>query len=160
MLKRSKRNTKSIRKKKIIGNKLCEAEEHLLKGIKKINRDKEMKAIAAIKENPQIFYSIYNRRKNRKKELGPLKENDTLLYDGKVIGDIFKNKYISHFSKNNNINSASPFETENEDNLNDINIEIQDIIDAIDKLDENSAPGPDGVPAIFLKKTKEVIAPT
>ena len=44
--------------------------------------------------------------------------------------------------------------TENEDDLNDINIEIQDIIDAIDKLEENSAPGPDGVPAIFLKKNK------
>merc|ERR1712236_145904 len=66
---------------------------------------------------------------------------------------------VSHFSKNNHTNSASPFETENEDDLNDINIEIQDIIDAIDKLEENSAPGPDGVPAIFLKKTKEVIAP-
>merc|ERR1711891_80739 len=109
--------------------------------------------------NPKIFYSIYNRRKNRKKELGPIKENDILVYDGKEIGDIFKDGYVSHFSKNNNANYASPFETENEDDLNDINIEIQDIIDAIDKLEENSASGPCGVPAIFLKKTKEVIAP-
>ena len=159
MLKRGKRNTKSKRKKKIIENKICDAEELLLKGLNKISRSKEMKAIAAIKDNPKIFYSIYNRRKNRKKELGPIKENDILVYDGKEIGDIFKNGYVSHFSKNNHTNSASPFETENEDDLNDINIEIQDIIDAIDKLDENSAPGPDGVPAIFLKKKKEVIAP-
>ena len=113
-----------------------------------------MKAIEAIKENPKNFYSIYNKRKKRKKELGPIKEKDILVYDWKVIGDIFKDGYISHFSKNNHTISASPFENENEDDVNDINIEIQDIIDAIDKLDENSAPSTDGVPAIFLKKSK------
>merc|ERR1712001_267499 len=118
MMKRGKRNTKSEGKKKIIENKICDAEELLLKGLNKISRSKEMKAIAAIKDNPKIFYSIYNRRK---KELGPIKENDILVYDGKEIGDIFKNGYVSHFSKNNHTNSASPSETENEDNLNDIN---------------------------------------
>ena len=81
MLKRGKRNTKSKRKKKMIENKICEAEEHLLKGINKISRDKEMKAIEAIKENPKNFYSIYNKRKKRKKELGPIKEKDILVYD-------------------------------------------------------------------------------
>ena len=35
MLKRDKTNNKSVRKKKIIENKIYEAEEHLLKGIKK-----------------------------------------------------------------------------------------------------------------------------
>ena len=159
MLKRCKRNTISTRKKKRIENKIYEAEELLLKGIKKIDKDKEIKAIAAIKDNPKIFYSIYNKRKNRKKELGPIKDDDTLVYDGNEIGNIFKNKYTSHFSENNNIKLASPFETEDEGDLNDIDIEIQDIIDAIDKLEENSASGPCGVPAIFLKKTKEVFAP-
>merc|ERR1712215_298485 len=93
MLKRCKRNTKSTRKKKRIENEIYKAEE-LLKGIKKIDKDKEIKAIAAIKDNPKIFYSIYNKRKNRKKELGPIKDDDTLLYDGNEIGNIFKNKYI------------------------------------------------------------------
>ena len=37
-------------------------------------------------------------------------------------------------------------------------MEIKDIEDAIDELDENSSAGPDGVPAIFLKKTKEEIS--
>merc|ERR1712215_606872 len=112
MLKRCKRNTKSTRKKKRIENKIYEAEELLLKGIKKINKDKEIKAIASIKDNPKIFYSIYNKRKKQEKELGPIKDDDTLVYDGNEIGNIFKNKYVSHFSENNNINVASPFETE------------------------------------------------
>merc|ERR1712033_41682 len=131
MLKRDKRSTKSTRKKKIIENKIYEAEERLLKGIKKIDKDKEIKAIAAIKDNPKIFYSIYNRRKNRKKELGPIKENDTLVYDGKEIGDILKNIYISHFSRNNRTTTASSFEIEDINDLNDIGIKIQDIADAI-----------------------------
>merc|ERR1712121_45952 len=159
MLKRDKRSTKNTRKKQIVENKIYEAEEFLLKGIKKIDNEKEIKAIAAIKDNPKIFYSIYNRRKNRKRELGPIKENATLVYDGKEIGNIFKNIYISHFSRNNSSTTASPFEIEDINDLNDINFEIQDIVDAIDKLEVNSAPGPDAVPTIFLKNTKEVIAP-
>ena len=47
---------------------------------------------------------------------------------------------------------------EDPDDLNDISIAVEDIIDAINKLDENSGAGPDGIPAIFLIKTKEVIA--
>ena len=47
---------------------------------------------------------------------------------------------------------------EDPDDLNDISIAEEDIMDAINKLDENSGAGPDGIPAIFLIKTKEVIA--
>merc|ERR1711867_296677 len=71
MLKRDKRSTKSTRKKQIVESKIYEAEECLLKGIKKIDNDKEIKAIAAIKDNPKIFYSIYNRRKKQEKGFRP-----------------------------------------------------------------------------------------
>ena len=40
----------------------------------------------------------------------------------------------------------------------DINIEEKDIRDAIDKLNTNSAQGPDGVPAILMIKTRDTIA--
>ena len=42
--------------------------------------------------------------------------------------------------------------------LKDIEIAVQGIKDAIDELDKNSAVGPDGIPAMFLIKTKEAIA--
>ena len=87
MLKKDKRNTKSTQKKKIIENKIYEAEERLLKGIKKIDKDKEIKAIAAIKNNPKFFYSIYNRRKNRR-ELGPIEENGRLSFRKRTFGKI------------------------------------------------------------------------
>ena len=40
----------------------------------------------------------------------------------------------------------------------DIQIDRKCIEDAIDELDENSSAGPDGVPAIFLKRTKTAIS--
>ena len=39
---------------------------------------------------------------------------------------------------------------EKPDDLNDIEITEKDIIKAIEDLDENSAAGPDGIPAILL----------
>merc|ERR1711915_662710 len=49
------------------------------------------------------------------------------------------------------------FEDSNEGDLVDIQIDRKCIEDAIDELDENSSAGPDGVPAIFLKRTKTAI---
>ena len=40
----------------------------------------------------------------------------------------------------------------------DIQINRKCIEDAIDELDENSSAGPDGVPAIFLKRAKAAIS--
>ena len=48
-------------------------------------------------------------------------------------------------------------EYSNED-LHDIEIRRKGIEDAIDELKESSSAGPDGIPVIFLKKTKDVIS--
>merc|ERR1712105_286242 len=47
---------------------------------------------------------------------------------------------------------------EETDDLNDIEITEEDIKKAIDDIDENSAAGPDGIPALLLKKIREEIA--
>ena len=51
-------------------------------------------------KNPKIFYSIYNRRKNRKNKLGPLKKNYILIYKGDEMSEIFRRQYHSQFSEN------------------------------------------------------------
>ena len=109
-------------------------------------------------KNPKYVYSIYNKRKNRKNELGPLKENDILIYKGDEMSEIFRRQYRSQFSENTSEKNTSPFDMVDSDDLNDIEIAVEDILDAINKLDESSAAGPDGIPAIFLIKTKEAIA--
>ena len=50
------------------------------------------------------------------------------------------------------------FEEHSNEDLYDIEIRRIGIEDAIDELKESSSAGPDGIPAIFLKKTKEVIS--
>ena len=74
------------------------------------------------------------------------------------MGEIFRRQYRSQYSEKSNVKRTSLFYKEDPNDLNDIEIEVQDIKDAIDELDENSAAGPDGIPAIFLIKTKEAIA--
>ena len=157
MLKREKKKAKNKSKKKKIENEIYKTEELLVRTRRNIKSEKERNAIDAMKKNPKIFYSIYNRRKNRKNELGPLKENDKLIYNGEEISEIFRRQYRSQFSENTNDKNTSPFDMEDPDDLNDISIAEEDIMDAINKLDENSGAGPDGIPAIFLIKTKEII---
>ena len=158
MLKREKKKAKNKTKKKIIEEEIYKTEDLLIKTRRNLKSKKERNAIEAMNKNPKIFYSIYNRRKNRKNELGPLKENDKLIYNGDEISEIFRRQYRSQFSENTNDKNTSPFDMEDPDDLNDISIAVEDIIDAINKLDENSGAGPDGIPALFLIKTKEVIA--
>ena len=158
MLKKEKKKVKSKKKKKVIEEKIYKTEDILIKTRRKLKSEKERKAIEAMNKNPKIFYSIYNRRKNRKNELGPLKENDNIIYNGEEISEIFRRQYRPQFSENTNDKNISPFDMEDPDDMNDISIAVEDIIDVINKLDENSATGPDGIPAIFLIKTKEVIA--
>ena len=38
-----------------------------------------------MKENSKMIYSIMNKQKNRKNEIGPFKENNELITNGEII---------------------------------------------------------------------------
>merc|ERR1712082_434672 len=61
---------------------------------------------------------------------------------------------------NEKTNRGNPvqFDEVNEGDLYDIEVTRKKVEDAIDDLDENSTADPDGIPAIFLKKTKKAIS--
>ena len=67
-------------------------------------------------------------------------------------------QYVSQFSPNINRRNEHLFDNPNQDDLTEIKVGVENIEDAIDELDENSSAGPDGLPAIFLKKTKDTIS--
>ena len=71
MFKREKKKVKSKVKKKLIEEKIYKTDDLLIKSRRKLKSEKERKAIEAMNKNPIFFYSIYNRRKNRKKRIGP-----------------------------------------------------------------------------------------
>ena len=121
----------------------------------------ESKVIRNMKTNPKVLYSYVNRENKRKVEIGPFKVGDKYIYEGKEICKMLTDQYKVQFS-NNSMDSNDEEITNllndfDDSDLVDIDITEKDIIDAINDLDENSSAGPDEVPAIFLKKTKNTI---
>ena len=104
-----------------------------------------------------MFYSLINKQKNRKNEIGPFKEGQEIISDGEAICNRLVSEYCSQLNETSSENE-NPFMKNYKNDLNYIEFEEEDIEDAIDDLDENSSAGTDGIPAIFSKKTKEVFS--
>ena len=118
-----------------------------------------MKIIENIKSNPKMLFNHVKKSKNNENRVGPFKNGNEYIYEAKTICNILTEQYNSQFSKkSDNENEINMFENILEDDLVDINIDEKNIRDAIDKLNTNSAQGPDGVPAILMKKTRDTIA--
>ena len=79
---------------------------------------------------------------------------DRFIYDGKEISNCLKTEFTSQMNKRTNRGNPVQFDEVNEGDLYDIEVTRKRVEDTIDELDENSTAGPDGIPAIFLKKTK------
>ena len=70
------------------------------------------------------------------------------------------NEYKTQFTKTVstlNQNLSEEIMNINEEDLTDITFTEEDMVKAIEKLNENSGPGPDGIPAIFLIKTSNAL---
>merc|ERR1712121_427163 len=90
--------------------------------------------------------------------IGPFKENYEIIYDAEIIVEKQLLEFFSQFSEITDEINENIFQNEKPEDLNDIEITDEEILKAINKLEENSAAGPDGVPAILLKKVKEALA--
>ena len=115
----------------------------------------ENKAINAIKRNSKYFFSYAKTFSKVKNKIGPLLRKNILISDPKQMAEILSEQYSSVFSTpsptnppDNSINNHSS------KHINDISFNEDDIIEVINDLDSNSAPGPDGFPAILLKNCK------
>ena len=70
--------------------------------------------------------------------------------------DLLQEQYKSVFSPS--LNNNQIYDKKCEIMLQDIQFDESDIIEAISTISPNSAPGPDGFPAILLKKCKEQLS--
>ena len=124
----------------------------------------ETKAIENIKSNPKFFYSYARKHQVVKGGIGPLKINNTLITSPQDICEALSTQYSSVYTQPdpNNIiqDPASFFDLSNSNlpTLTDIKFTEQMIQNEIDSLKNNSAPGPDHCPVIFLKKCKKEIS--
>ena len=120
-------------------------------------QNQERKATESIKNNPKFFYAYARKHSKTKSKVGPLRNrNDKLVYDKDSIANILQDQYTSVFSIPTVADVIYPNICPN--SLSDIIFDEQDIIEAISTLTPNSAPGPDGFPAILLKNCKEELA--
>ena len=119
----------------------------------------EQKAVAKIKQNPKFFYSYAKRFANVKSTISMLYDSSgTVKTDKGEIADILQKQFSSVYSdpnspliKNPDFTPASPEMVLEEE---DFIIGDSDVMDAIDQINANSSCGPDGIPAILLKKCK------
>ena len=158
MLKREKRNAHSKERKRRFEKQILETEQKIIESKRNERLEKEKQCIESMKENPKVFYAFVNKQRNRRVEVGPFKKDKKFIYDGKEISNCLKTEFTSQMNERSSRKNPVQFDEVNEGDLYDIEVTRKKVEDAIDDLDENSTAGPDGIPAIFLKKTKKAIS--
>ena len=125
--------------------------------------NQEREAILKIKSNPKYFYSYAKRFSRVKSTIGPfIDEGGDIVDDDFKMAEMLRSQYEKAFSVP--MESAVVEDPEDffatddvnflEPSLPNIHFSFNDVIDAIDELSANAAPGPDYFPAILLKKAK------
>ena len=143
--------------------KKIEAAEEELKYLYSNRKSKlESAAIDKIKRNPKAFYAYAKRQSKTFNGVGPfLKSNGDPIEVSEA--EALKQQYETVFSdpkEDAKIHNPKEFfsETTNDENIGNILFNYQDIRDSIDELSSKAASGPDGVPAVLLKKCKDEVS--
>ena len=120
----------------------------------------ESKAVKNIKENPKYFYSYAKKHNKLHSTVGPLyNKSGELTDDPKTMADILQHQYVSVFSDPHSRKKKEPNIFCNlESTLEDISFTPEDIVKAIDEVDENSACAENDIPAVLIKKCKQELA--
>ena len=103
------------------------------------------------------FYSFVNSKMTSKNEMPPLKDiNGTFHEDPKIKANLLQDQFVSVFTTDNGV--LPTFEPRTLDFLDKIEISEEKIIRILKKLPNKTSSGPDGIPAIVLKKLAYYIA--
>ena len=130
--------------------------------VKKLIRNKknavERDAAKDCKSNPKRFYSYINSARRSRSTIGPLKCGDELVVDPQRQANVLNEYYSSVFTRNSGI--PPTLKTTCSVTLDDIDFTEELVSNAIDRLREFSAPGPDGVTnKIMIELKCEIVVP-
>ena len=119
-------------------------------------RDYECKMARSLRENPKLFHSYVQRRKQGKPSVGPLKVDGVVISNSEriaeVLADHFSEIYGSPGSANVTVNAV------HEVSMNQIDISYEAVLGVLRGLDASSSCGPDGVQSRLLKSCADVLA--
>ena len=115
----------------------------------------EDKAVQAIKSNSKYFFSYAKKKSKIKMKIGPLlDQTGKLTQNKKEMSEILSQQYASVFSKPTDEPINSDQNNKEIPEIPSLKLTEKDFITAIDELSHSAAAGPDGFPAILLKKCK------
>lgn len=160
---RSMANTKSEPRREALKKRLIEIEKRLVQSHKDEQRSNEENAVKNIKINSKYFYSYAKTFSKIRIGIGPLIDaKNQLVSCAKKMSEMLSEQYSSVFSTPihpvTQPEDLFPDEDVTEEDLNDVPFSEADIMEAIQELKINSAAGPDGFPAIFLRKCSQGLA--
>ena len=115
----------------------------------------EKKAVEKIKVNPKYFYSYAKSFSKVKHNITALLNHEKkLVTERKDLANILQQQFCSVFSDTNNPDKSPPTFTVPPLSSNDTELVFthDDVIEAISEIKLDSAPGPDGIPAVLLKR--------
>ena len=161
MLRRTKRKSYSKEKIDYIMEKIVETEQKLIENRRKERLEKEKSIIENVPRNPKLLFAYAKKENNRKRELGPFKKDGDFIHNDDEICSMLVDEYKKQFtekSQDTDSELAQEIMNTNEEDLINIIFKESDLEDAINILKENSAPGPDEIPAIFMKITSKELA--
>ena len=124
-----------------------------LSHIEEQRREEEL-AVEAIRNNSKYFFSYAKSKRVCRPDIGPLEQDGALISDPGEMAEILRLQYESVFSQpmqpsSLNISPASDGVAED---LPSIRFRSEDFVEAAGELRSNSAAGPDGIPAVLIKK--------
>ena len=156
--------TTSAKKCLALRNKMESIEKDLKENYTDRRNKQENIAISKIKKNPYAFYAYAKKFAKTYNGVGPLlKEDGEVVTKPAEIAEVLKEQYERVFTEPKRaakITDEKAFfkETENNEKLETVFFTELDVRDAIDKLSNNAAAGPDGIPAILLKKCRDELS--
>ena len=157
-----KKTTSEARRKKLKGESV-QVERALIKSYQQSQKDRETKAVNAIKRNSKYFFSYAKKFSTTKAGIGPFFDYAKKLITSPIkMAVMLSEQYSSVYSvPKQTLPEAKEiftFSNERRQTLKNIIFDEQDIIEAIDQISPSAAAGPDGFPALLLKMCRHSLA--
>ena len=154
------KNQPSTKRKELM-DELVDIELKLQDSYRRSTSAQEQKAVESIKQNPKYFFTYVKKFCKTKPSIGPLlNKHKQFAVDNQEMANILREQYSSVFStpQDQPLNPLEFFNSADPSKLIDIDFSEADFIDAINEISNNASAGPDGFPAILLKKCKETLS--
>jgi len=135
------------------------AQKQTKKVIRKARKNYEKKLARNFKNNPKAFYTYISKTTKSKNIVGPLKSKDHETQNDSEVCDVLNGFFTSVFTKDDGLEMPQMEQMYNGDTpLKNIIISESDVLKAISKLKNESAPGPDKIHSRVLKELQHQVA--